>query len=118
MATDGDKRTPRRLSREEKTIAAMVVLYCRDHHRTTPAGRDEGLCRQCAALLHYSRARLEKCRYGAEKPTCARCETHCYKPAMRERVREVMRYSGPRMLARHPVLAAAHLLDGRRAPGL
>jgi hypothetical protein len=33
---------------------------------------------------------------------------------MRERVREVMRYSGPRMLTRHPVLAVAHLVDGRR----
>ena len=37
---------------------------------------------------------------------------------MRERVREVMRYSGPRMLWRHPVLAAAHLMDGRKTPGL
>ena len=33
---------------------------------------------------------------------------------MREEVREVMRHSGPRMLRRHPLLAVAHLLDGRR----
>ena len=36
---------------------------------------------------------------------------------MRERVRAVMRYSGPRMLTRHPVLAVAHLADGRKTPG-
>jgi hypothetical protein len=64
--------------------------------------------------MDYARVRLDTCRYGTEKPTCATCPTHCYKPVMRERVREVMRYSGPRMLKRHPVLAVAHLVDGRR----
>ena len=68
-------------------------------------------------LLAYARVRLDKCRYGTEKPTCANCPTHCYKPAMRERVREVMRYSGPRMLRKHPVLAVAHLVDGHKTPG-
>jgi hypothetical protein len=29
-------------------------------------------------------------------------------------MREVMRYAGPRMLWRHPLLAVAHLIDGRR----
>jgi hypothetical protein len=108
-----DPRPPRRLAREEKTIAAMIALYCRDHHAGEPGG---GLCPDCAELLDYARLRLEKCRYGADKPTCANCETHCYRPAMRERVREVMRYSGPRMLRRHPVLAVAHLVDGRKTP--
>jgi hypothetical protein len=121
---DRDPRPPRRLAREQKTIAAMIALYCRDHHPGDPASpgasatgsADDGLCPACAELLAYARLRLEKCRYGAEKPTCANCETHCYKPAMRERVREVMRYSGPRMLRRHPVLAVAHLADGRKTP--
>jgi hypothetical protein len=31
---------------------------------------------------------------------------------MREAVREVMRYAGPRMALRHPILAFLHLLDG------
>jgi hypothetical protein len=125
-------RPSRRLAREEKTIAAMIALYCRDHHAAAPdgvagldgaAGLDGtagqaggGLCPECAELLDYARLRLEKCRYGAEKPTCANCETHCYKPAMREQVRVVMRYSGPRMLKRHPMLAVAHLVDGRKTP--
>jgi hypothetical protein len=29
-------------------------------------------------------------------------------------MRTVMRYAGPRMLWRHPLLAVAHLIDGRR----
>ena len=117
-------RPPRRLAREEKTIAAMIALYCRDNHAAddrdltgTPGDAGDGLCPSCDELLEYARLRLEKCRYGADKPTCANCETHCYKPAMRERVREVMRYSGPRMLKHHPVLAVAHLVDGRKTPG-
>jgi hypothetical protein len=114
---DPDLIPPRRLAREEKTIAAMIALYCRDHHETAPHDAGDGLCPECAELLAYARLRLEKCHYGVEKPTCANCETHCYKPAMREQVREVMRYSGPRMLRRHPVLAVAHLADGRKTPG-
>jgi hypothetical protein len=121
-------RPPRRLAREEKTIAAMIALYCRDHHAGAPSSAGEradgatgqagdGLCPDCAELLAYARLRLEKCRYGADKPTCANCETHCYRPAMREQVRVVMRYSGPRMLKLHPVLAVAHLVDGRKTPG-
>jgi predicted RNA-binding Zn-ribbon protein involved in translation (DUF1610 family) len=110
-------RPPRRLAREEKTITAMIALSCRDQHGTQADDGGEGLCPACGELLAYARVRLEKCRYGAEKPTCANCATHCYGPAMRERVREMMRYSGPRMLRRHPVLAVAHLVDGRTTPG-
>jgi len=102
----------------------MIALYCCDNHETDDGGlacasgdAGVGLCADCAELLAYARLRLEKCRYGPEKPTCANCETHCYRPAMRERVREVMRYSGPRMIKHHPVLAVAHLVDGRKTPG-
>lgn len=105
---------PNRPSREERTLVEMVAMYCRDHHERLV--REERLCTECTGLLEYARSRLAGCRYGSDKPTCANCPTHCYKPAMRERVREVMRYSGPRMLRSHPVLAVAHLMDGRRKP--
>ena len=102
---------PRRVRREARTIAAMVRIYCHDQHRTA-----EGLCGECSELVAYASRRLEKCRFGADKPTCVNCPVHCYKPEMRERVRVVMRYSGPRMIKHHPVLAAAHLLDNKKAP--
>ena len=94
-------------------MAAMVRIYCKAHHDER-SGRGE-LCRECSELLDYARMRLERCPFGAEKPTCAKCSVHCYKPAMRERIRAVMRYAGPRMIPRHPVLALRHLLDGRRS---
>ena len=48
------------------------------------------------------------------KTTCANCPAHCYKPEMREKIRKVMRYAGPRMIYRHPILALLHIIDGRR----
>ena len=97
-----------RRGREFTMIAAMLRMYCRSHHGAEHAG----LCEDCAALHDYARRRLERCVFGEEKPTCANCTVHCYKPAMRERIKVVMRWAGPRMLWRHPVLAVRHMLDG------
>ena len=99
-----------RLLRERETIRALIGLWCRAHHGTMGL-----LCRDCETLLAYAGARLDKCPYGEEKPTCSRCPIHCYKPAMRNRIREVMRYAGPRLFRRHPLLALHHLLDGRKS---
>ncbi len=98
-----------RMRRERRTIEAMIRLYCRDHH-----GRGRELCAGCAELLGYALERLDRCPFQEGKTTCAKCPVHCYKPSMREAVRAVMRYAGPRMVWRHPVLALFHLLDGRR----
>jgi len=100
---------PRRMARERKTLEAMIRIFCRDRH-----GSPEDLCPDCRDLQAYALKRLEKCPFKEEKPTCARCTVHCYKPAMRGRIREVMRHAGPRMIRRHPVLAVSHLLEGRR----
>lgn len=104
-----------RHAREFRTIAAMIRMYCHAHHATKGAT----LCPACRALHDYAARRLERCVFGAAKPTCANCTVHCYKAAMRERIRAVMIWSGPRMPWRHPVLAVRHLIDGRRpAPTL
>ncbi|MDO8568567.1 MAG: nitrous oxide-stimulated promoter family protein [Dehalococcoidales bacterium] len=97
-----------RIAREAKTIEVMLDLYCRHHHAGV------GLCGECRELLDYARERLKRCPFQAGKTTCARCRVHCYKPAMREKIRVVMRYSGPRMMSRHPVLAIAHFIDSLR----
>ncbi|MFQ6044511.1 MAG: nitrous oxide-stimulated promoter family protein [Candidatus Poribacteria bacterium] len=98
-----------RIRREYKTIAAMIHLYCRSQHKTKGA-----LCFECKELLAYAQVRLDKCPFQGNKTTCAKCPVHCYKPVMREKVRTVMRYAGPRMLYRHPVLALFHFIDGFR----
>ena len=73
------------------------------------------LCPQCQALLDYAHQRLEHCKFGEDKPSCTRCPVHCYKPAMREQILQVMRYSGPRMLLHDPIMAIRHLWDFLRA---
>jgi hypothetical protein len=104
-------RSDRRLRRERRTVHAMLELYCRAHH-----GGGATPCSACAELGAYADRRLDRCPYGVDKPTCVNCPIHCYRPLPRERMREVMRWAGPRMLRRHPVLALFHLLDGRREP--
>ena len=100
----------KRLARERHTMAKMVELYCEARHGHT----QDGLCADCRQFLDYAEVRLEKCPYGLEKPTCANCPIHCYKPERREQARTIMRYSGPRMLLRHPWLTIVHQLDGFR----
>lgn len=100
-----------RRDREFRTIVAMLRMYCRAHH-APPQGT--ALCPECTELHDYARRRLERCVFGEAKPTCANCTVHCYKAVMRERVRQVMVWAGPRMLWHHPVLAIRHIIDGRR----
>ena len=102
-----DRPTTPRLLRELETIEAMTRIYCADHHGTSSP------CADCQALMTYASKRLAVCTFGEEKPVCAKCQVHCYGKAMREKVREVMRYAGPRMLWRHPWLALMHVVDKR-----
>jgi len=105
----------KRRQREYHTVLAMIGIYCRDKHpRTRPAG--EELCADCRELRDYATERLCKCLFAEEKPTCAKCPVHCYKPDMRAKISTVMRYAGPRMLLEHPVRAIRHLVDGMAPP--
>lgn len=96
-----------RIKREQRTVGLMIGLYCRKHH-----GSPEGLlCEECAALRDYAVERLSRCPHGENKPTCRKCAIHCYRPDMKDRIREVMRYSGPRMMRHYPVAAMRHLFS-------
>jgi hypothetical protein len=97
-----------RIARENKTVAVMIDLYCRNQHSSG------GLCAECSELLAYANERLEECPFQEGKTTCAKCPVHCFKPAMRDGIKAVMRYSGPRMLRSHPILAMRHFMDRSR----
>lgn len=109
--SDDHKFTPPRLDNEQKTIEAMITIYCHAHHNSQLQ-----LCQNCDELLHYANKRLMHCPFQERKPTCGKCTVHCYRPEMRELIRKVMRYSGPRMLYHHPLMAFRHLLDGCKQP--
>lgn len=97
-----------RIEREQMTVAQMIRIYCR--HRE---GNRE-LCTDCMALLDYARKRLEKCPFGGNKGSCRKCAVHCFRPDMKERIRLVMRYSGPRMIFYHPLATIQHIVTELR----
>lgn len=117
---------PDRIADEKKVVALMIRMYCRRHcrqqGRTAKADRIDarhttnGLCPECAALLDYALRRLDNCRFGNGKPSCRKCPVHCYRADMRERIRTVMRWAGPRMIFHHPLAATKHLLRELRSP--
>jgi hypothetical protein len=100
-----------RITREKKTIDAMMHLYCEKKHETK-----EELCPERAELFEYAMMRLDKYPFQENKSTCGNTLVHCYQPQMREKVKKVMRYAGQRMLWHHPVLRIHHVFDGRKKP--
>ncbi|SKC17544.1 Uncharacterized protein YgbA [Kosakonia radicincitans] len=97
-----------RILREKLTILKMIALY----QRACPdAVSSES---HYANLYAYAEKRLDKCVFGEEKPACKQCPVHCYQPAKREEMKQIMRWAGPRMLWRHPVLTVRHLIDDKR----
>lgn len=102
-----------RIEADKQVVYLMIDIYCRGRHRSARSAGG-ALCPECAALLAYAHQRLDNCPYGEGKTTCGICAVHCYRAAERERIRQVMRYAGPRMILRHPILAMRHLLTERR----
>ena len=96
--------------REKQMVSQMISLYCRGNHGT----RRGELCPDCAALTAYARLRSDKCPFMETKTFCSNCTAHCYKPEMREKIRAVMRYSGPRLIFTHPVAAVRHVIETKK----
>lgn len=95
--------------REKRMVSQMIALYCRRKHHT----RGE-LCPDCAALSRYACMRSDRCPFMETKTSCSNCRVHCYQPEMREKIRAVMRFSGPRMIFYHPVAAIRHVVETKR----
>lgn len=90
---------------ENLTIKFMIELYCKKKHKTNE------LCNECKELLAYCVERNVKCPRRAVKTFCASCPIHCYKKDKREQIREVMKFSGPRMIFYKPKYAISHIKD-------
>ncbi len=91
--------------KEQRVVEEMIRLYC---HKTHHSAKGQ-LCPECKALLEYAQKKSEKCPFMKNKSFCSACAVHCYSAEMREKIRTVMRFSGPRMLLYHPFLALWHL---------
>lgn len=105
------KKVEEKRKKEQRVVAEMIALYCKKNHKTE---NQDGLCPKCQMLCEYAQARSEHCPFMEHKTFCANCTVHCYKTDMREQIREVMRFSGPRMLVYHPGMALWHLITSKR----
>lgn len=94
-----------RIEREKDVVDKMIRLYC-----CKKLGMRE-LSDEYNALMEYSHRRLDGCKFGDKKPACKRCPIHCYKPEMRDKIREVMRWVGPRMIFYDPIATIRHIFN-------
>ena len=101
-----DVKTKR--EREKEIVSLMIAIYCRKKHG------EKTLCSECAALDTYARQRSDKCPFMETKTFCSNCKVHCYKNDMREKIRAVMRFSGPRMIFHHPIMAIRHVIESKK----
>ena len=98
-----------RIEREKRTVGIMVKMYCDNNHEKVGA-----ICSECNELTEFANDRINRCIFQNDKPVCSECKIHCYRPEMREKIKTVMRYAGPRMIFRHPIIGIRHLIDKRR----
>lgn len=111
MARADSARVASKREREKRMVSEMIGLYCRKKHGAQGASGRGELCPECAELTEYARSRSDRCPFMETKTFCSNCRVHCYKPEMREKIREVMRFSGPRMIFHHPVVAVRHVIE-------
>ena len=102
-------KTESKCEKEKRTVALMIRLYCKKKH-----GTKKTLCSECQALHDYAMLRSDKCPFMETKTFCSNCRVHCYKKDMREKIKEVMRFSGPRMVFYHPLMAVNHLIESKK----
>jgi len=111
-----------RIEIEKETITQMIVIYCKGHHKEEWKKKKRELqmnensyrkncclCEQCFELHEYSMERLANCKFANEKKFCSQCTIKCYHPKYKDKIKEVMKYSGPRILSHHPVLVIKHM---------
>ncbi|MBQ8558443.1 MAG: nitrous oxide-stimulated promoter family protein [Tyzzerella sp.] len=105
MAKSGESKR----EREKKIASQMIELYCRKNH-----GAKNSLCKECQELKDYALLRSDKCPFMESKTFCSNCKVHCYRKDMRAKIKEVMRFSGPRMIFHHPVAAISHVIESKK----
>jgi len=109
--TKARPNTPERLARDARTLITFISIYCHAKHSPQRpmsmkaidveklAGKPVSLCPDCTKLLEHALVKRTHCPRDP-KPDCKHCPTHCYAPRYRAQIREVMKFSGMRLLLR------------------
>ncbi len=96
-----------KVSKEKKIVYLMIEIYSKHHDKKELKDNEEML-----QLLNYAYKRLDHCPFKDKKSFCSICKIHCYEKTMREKIKKVMRYSGPRIIIYHPILFIKHQFRG------
>ena len=107
------KAAEKKREKEQRVVEEMIRLYCRKNHAEYDSKSGQ-MCPSCQELSDYAKLRSEKCPFMEKKTFCSNCKVHCYKPEMREKIRQVMAFAGPRMLFVHPGAAIRHVIETKR----
>ncbi|MHC4445781.1 MAG: nitrous oxide-stimulated promoter family protein [Planctomycetota bacterium] len=113
----------KKLRSDLKTLARFIEVYCRHQHTDkskTPAkikgydlraiaGKVPHLCPTCLKLITHAYVKRSLCPLEP-KPACKRCPDHCYHPQYRRQIREVMKYSGRKLVLSGRLDYLFHLL--------
>ena len=51
-----------------------------------------------------------------EETRLRKCKIHCYGKGYKERAKEIMAFSGPKLLLKHPILSMRHIMALFREP--
>lgn len=93
-----------RIDKEKEIVELMIRIYCEKKH-----GNKGKLCSECEELLDYAKKRLTLCKFGEKKRSCSKCPIHCYKKDMKEKIKAVMKFSGPRLIIYKPFEFIRHI---------
>jgi len=118
------------MNKEKKTLLLMIELFCKKHHSskshiqsseplvqrskfnvidTDSPVQSPKLCIECQELFEYAIDKTSNCPLKENKSLCSKCHIHCFDKNHREKIKKVMRYSGPRILFSNPILSFTHI---------
>ena len=97
-------------TKDIKVLAAFIGEFCAARHESQVDGEVPAelqnafrkplrLCVDCQALLDHAVKKRRLCPLNP-KPSCKKCHIHCYSKEHRARIREIMAFSGRRMILR------------------
>lgn len=93
------------IEKKKKILSAMFDIYIKKHQE-----EKENIC----SLRDYAFQRIEKCPNNGKKIYCSSCTIHCFADNERAYIKKVMRFSGPRMMVYHPLMALDHAFSSIR----
>lgn len=97
------KKIEEKINFEKKIISQMIGIYCKKKHKQIQ------ICDECREVLDYANKKIENCKFIEVKSFCSNCKSPCYSPVMREKIREIMKFSGKRIILYHPILTIKHI---------